>query len=227
MVLVKKEGIILEATNLEFENQAVLNPTCIKEGNNVHMFYRAVKHGNYSSIGYCKLEGPLKVIERSKKPIIFPEFDYEKQGVEDPRIVFIEGKYYLFYMAYNGKDVVTAYAVSKDLKTFKKKGPISHIISYTEAKERFIKSKMPERYFNFELYNRNEKDTADNVYIWGKDAFIFPKKINGKFALIHRVLPEIQVIYFNEFNDLTVGYWKEYLKKLIGYENSYCFRYNC
>jgi catechol 2,3-dioxygenase len=33
------------------ENEGVLNPGAIREGNNVHMFYRAVRIGNFSSIG--------------------------------------------------------------------------------------------------------------------------------------------------------------------------------
>lgn len=218
MIPIKKEGVVLEHTNLEFENQAVLNPGCIKVGNKVHMFYRAVKKGNFSSVGYCKLDGPLKVIKRSKKPVLFSEFDYEKHGIEDPRIVLLDGIYYLFYMAYNGKDVVVAYATSKDLKNFKKKGPISHNISYAEAKKIFIKAKMHESYFNFDTYDKSEKDAPESVYLWGKDAFIFPKKINGKFALLHRVLPNIQVIYFNSFKDLTAKYWRKHLEKLADYE---------
>ncbi len=214
MIPVKRGGIILEPSELEFENQAVFNPAAIKVGNKVHLFYRAVKEGNYSSIGYCQLDGPLKVIERTKKPILYPEFDYEAHGVEDPRIVFLNGRYYLSYMAYNGRDVVTAYATSKDLKNFKKRGPISHLISYAEVKRAFTKQKIPERYFNFDIYDKCEKDTADNVYIWGKDAVIFPKKINNRFAMLHRVLPDIQVIYFNKFKDLTRRYWKKHLQNL-------------
>ena len=71
MVLVRKEGVLLEATEKEFENQAVLNPTVVQQGGTLHMFYRAVKEGNYSSIGYCKLEGPLNVKERKNSPIFF------------------------------------------------------------------------------------------------------------------------------------------------------------
>jgi len=214
MVLIKKEGIILEATKHEFENQAVLNPGCIRVGDNVHMFYRAVKQGNYSSVGYCKLDGPLKVVERAKKPILFPEYDYEKHGVEDPRIIFFDGIYYLFFMAYDGTKVVTAYAVSKDLKNFEKKGKISHYISYSKAKKIFKQSNMPGKYFNFDIYNRTKNETADTVYLWGKDSFIFPKKFNGKFALLIRVLPNIQLIYFNDFKDLTIEYWRNHLSKL-------------
>ena len=88
--LVKKHGIILMKTSLVFENEGVLNPAAIREGDFVHLFYRAVSNGNYSSIGYCKLMGPLEVEDRMNKPLIFPEFDYELHGIEDPRIVKIE-----------------------------------------------------------------------------------------------------------------------------------------
>ncbi len=71
MINVKKEGILLEKTTLDFENEGVLNPAAIKEGNDVHLFYRAVSNGNYSSIGYCKLNGPSKVEERYNKPLLF------------------------------------------------------------------------------------------------------------------------------------------------------------
>ena len=53
--------------------------------------------------------------------------------------------------------------------------------------------------------------------MWNKDHFFFPKKINGKFALIHRILPDIQVVYFKDFKDLTLSFWKRYLKNLSEY----------
>jgi len=83
MINVKKEGILLEKTDLEFENDGVLNPAAIRDGDSVHMFYRAVQKGNRSSIGYCRLEGSLTVAERSTNAFMIPEFDYESQGVED------------------------------------------------------------------------------------------------------------------------------------------------
>ena len=38
MIKVKKEGIILEKRDVEFENAGVLNPAIIKEGDSVHIF---------------------------------------------------------------------------------------------------------------------------------------------------------------------------------------------
>jgi beta-1,2-mannobiose phosphorylase / 1,2-beta-oligomannan phosphorylase len=59
MIEVKKEGILLQKTSLAFEDEGVLNPAVIREGEYVHIFYRAVSTGNYSSIGYCKMQGPI------------------------------------------------------------------------------------------------------------------------------------------------------------------------
>src|SRR3989339_213202 len=103
MIAVKNEGIIIEKTELEFENKGVLNPACIQIDGITHMFYRAVSQNNVSSIGYCQLQND-KVVKRLTKPILCPEYDYEKRGVEDPRITLLEGTYYLFYTAYDGKN---------------------------------------------------------------------------------------------------------------------------
>jgi len=114
MIEVKREGILLSKTDLEFENEAVLNPAVIRVGDSVHIFYRAVQLWNQSTIGYCRLDGPLTVAERWEKPIINSEFDYESHGVEDPRIVLIEDTYYMSYTGYDGVNARGALATSKD-----------------------------------------------------------------------------------------------------------------
>ena len=42
----------------------------------------------------------------------------------------------------------------------------------------------------------------------------FPKKINGKFALIHRIHPGIQLVLFEDFSELTKTFWDHYLMNL-------------
>ena len=157
MITIKNEGIILEKTNLEFENKGVLNPACIQTDGITHMFYRASNHNGVSSIGYCQLKDN-KVVKRLKGPVLFPEYDYEKKGVEDPRITLLEGTYYLFYTAYDGKNALISYATSKDLVHFAKQGLISPKISYDEAEDIFRESKVREKYTMFEmLYKEREK----------------------------------------------------------------------
>jgi beta-1,2-mannobiose phosphorylase / 1,2-beta-oligomannan phosphorylase len=220
MLKVRKEGVLLEKSSLKFENKAVLNPTCIKRGKYLHMYYRAVRKNNISCIGYCKLEGPLKVVERSNHPVLSPEFNYDRAGLEDPRLSYVDKKYYLLYTTFDGKNARIAYAVSDDLINFKKQSVISPDITYDEAEDLFRHSrekhgKLKDKYFFFESFFKDK--VGKDVLLWEKDAILFPKKIKGKFALIHRILPEIQVIYFNEFKDLTLHYWKGYLKHLSKY----------
>ena len=64
MITVERLGIILSPTENNFENNGVLNPGVYQEGEVVHIFYRAVEDGNFSTIGYAKTEGPLKLVER-------------------------------------------------------------------------------------------------------------------------------------------------------------------
>lgn len=214
MLKLKDEGIILEKTDLPFENKGVLNPACIEVNGVTHMFYRAINKQKISSIGYCQIVNN-KVIKRLNKPILFPWYNYEKRGLEDPRIVFLDGLYYLFYTAFDGQNALVAYATSKDLVHFSKKGLISPKITYDEAEDIFRDSGVEKKYILFEQIYKKRR--GHDVLLWEKDASLFPKKINGKFALMHRVLPGIQVIYFDDFSQLTNDYWRKYLKELNHY----------
>lgn len=211
----EKRKIFLEPTSDKpFESKGVLNPAIIEKDGITHLFYRAISSKYVSSIGYCQLKNE-QIIYHSLKPVLFPEFKYEKQGVEDPRITFLDGTYYLFYTAYDGTNALIAMATSKDLKTFKKHGPISSVISYDLAEDFFRESVNNEKYTFFEQKFR--KDKGHNVLLWEKDAFLFPKKINGQFALIHRVLPGIQICYFDDFKQLTKKFWINHFKNLKKY----------
>lgn len=132
MVTIEKLGIILSPTEREFENTGVFNPGIIQEGNTIHIFYRAVQDGRYSTIGYAKTEGPLTLIERHEKPFLTRESDYEKRGVEDPRIVKIDDTYYMTYTAYDGINAMGALATSKDLIHFEKHGIITPKVIYKD-----------------------------------------------------------------------------------------------
>lgn len=213
MVTVKREGIILEGTLLEFENEGVMNPAVIAEGNTVHMFYRAVKKGNHSSIGYCRLEGPLKVVERDTIPLIVPDFHYESQGVEDPRIVKFEGVYYLTYTAYDGDSAVGALALSSDLRHFEKKGIITSQITYPQFRELLrTQQAIIGKYFRSENKREATNDKGRPLYLMDKNVVFFPRKINGKFYFMHRIRPDIQYVAVESLDMLTPDYWKRYFQ---------------
>ena len=122
MINVNKHGVILNKRNLDFEIEGVLNPAVYFDGTIIHFFYRAVAKQNRSTIGYCKMSDPFTIIEQYDFPVIVPEHEYEKHGVEDPRIVKIDDLFYLSYCAYDGNNAFGALATSSDLKKFDKKG---------------------------------------------------------------------------------------------------------
>jgi predicted GH43/DUF377 family glycosyl hydrolase len=216
---IKKHGVILEKTQNSFETHGVLNPAIVQEGNTLHMVYRAVREGNFSSLGYCKLKGPLEVSERSNKPIFFPEHDYEFKGIEDPRLVKIEDTYYLSYSAYDGVNVFGAYATSKDLRHFQRQGIITPKFNYEEyaglMRQNFEQISEKHLFF-YEMFIRYriEELMKGKIYVWDKNLIFFPEKINGKFAVLHRLYPSIQVFYFNETSELTPEFWREHVRTL-------------
>jgi predicted GH43/DUF377 family glycosyl hydrolase len=211
MIKVKKEGILLSKTSLGFENKGVLNPAAMQEGNSVHLFYRAVRKGNYSSIGYCKLQGPLTVVERADTPVLFPQYAYESQGVEDPRIVKINGQYLMTYAGYDEVNALGALAVSKDLKTFEKAGLIAPEITFAEFRRLAeSRTRMNERYFRYNERDSIIKKYHKRVFMWDKNLIFFPRKINNKLVFLHRIRPDIQIVSVNSLTELTKEFWENY-----------------
>jgi predicted GH43/DUF377 family glycosyl hydrolase len=215
MIEVKKEGILLEKTQLEFENEGVLNPAVIRVDDSVHVYYRAVQKGNYSSIGYCRLDGPLTVAERWDKPILVPECEYESHGVEDARIVKIDDLYYLTYTGYDGINARGALAVSKDLKNFKNREIIVPPVTYSE----FVlvaesAGKVNENYYRNRKFYHQDLDPESQMMLWDKNVVFFPRRIDGKLVYLHRIRPGIQIVYTNSMKDLNREFWDKYLLNL-------------
>lgn len=215
MIEVKKEGILLSRTNQEFESEAVLNPAVIREGDSVHMFYRAVRNGNKSTIGYCRLDGALTVAERWDKPFMVPEFDYESQGVEDPRIVKIDDTYYMTYTAYDGVNARGALATATDLMHFEKQGVIVPPMTYAEFVYLVEKAgKVNENYYHNHKFYYQEADPEEKILLWDKNVVFFPRRIEGNLVFLHRIRPGIQLVSVKSLKDLTKEFWKDYFLNL-------------
>lgn len=212
MITVTKHGVILRKTSLEFENEGVLNPAAIREGDSVHMFYRAVSKGNYSTIGYCKLKGPMVLEERRTSPLITPEFDYESHGLEDARIVKIDDLYYLTYTAYDGINALGALATSKNLQHFEKYGLIVPQITYDEfSLLAQAKGLINDKYLRYNEHKRLLENEEKEALLWDKNLIFFPRKIDGKFCFLHRIKPDVQILVAIEnLKELTPGFWKNY-----------------
>ncbi len=81
-----------------WESRAVFNPGTVRNGEVIHMLYRAVEGENFSSIGYARLDREGKILEKRKNPVIVRELEIEKKGCEDPpyRVIRRHILYFLY-----------------------------------------------------------------------------------------------------------------------------------
>jgi predicted GH43/DUF377 family glycosyl hydrolase len=225
MLKVRKEGVILSPTSRAFEKRAVLNPGILQVGDTVHVIYRAVAKDHMSTLGYARLNGPLEVVERMTEPLYTPKTKAEKKGLEDPRLTIIDGTIYLTYVAHDGKHALIAYMSGADIFHLKRGGVISAKIRYARAGKFFNNLKLKDDYFFFEAYYKNF--SGKDVMVWEKDGVLFPEKINGKFIMTHRVLPDIQITEFRHFDELKKNsFWLDYFRNMhkhVILENKYAF----
>jgi beta-1,2-mannobiose phosphorylase / 1,2-beta-oligomannan phosphorylase len=212
MIEVKKNGIILEKTKLGFENVGVLNPAVIKIDKYVYLLYRAVSKGNYSTIGFCKMDVDSNIIERHDIPLLFPTFEYESHGIEDPRIVEIDDIFYLTFTAFDGVNALAALATSTDLIKWEKKGIIVPQICYKDFSHLAgSKGALNDKYLRYNEHEQLLEKEGKKRLLWDKNAILFPRKINGKFYLLHRIKPDIQLVCFENFDELNSDFWQHYL----------------
>ena len=115
---------ILKPQGNGFESAGVFNPAVIMRDGRFVMLYRAQDKNGTSRLGYAESPDGIHFTRRPE-PVLSPEAAYEKDGgVEDPRLVSIDGKFWLTYTGYNKKDAQLCIAVSTDLIHWDRKGII-------------------------------------------------------------------------------------------------------
>jgi len=141
--------VIMPTTENLWSSFAAFNWCPIKEGKLIRTVYRAmgapevIKDGlnTLSTIGYA--ESKDEVHFTGHRQLIVPTEPWEKYGVEDPRIIKFEGKYYIFYTAlstfpFSASGIKIAVGVTKDLNLPLEK----HLVTPFNAKAMVI---FPER----------------------------------------------------------------------------------
>ncbi len=206
---VQKEGVVLEKSRADFETEGVLNPAVIEVDGTIHMFYRAVSNGNRSVIGYARLKDPLEVEYRSPVPVLEPLSGYESQGVEDPRIVKIENTFFLTYTAYDGQHALGALATSKDLKTFERHGIIAPRIGNREFAAAIRKCG--------DAHVKYLRLDQCSPLMWDKNVMLFPRLFGGKYGLLHRIRPGIQIAMVDDPRKIGPEYWVDYFDEFTSH----------
>jgi predicted GH43/DUF377 family glycosyl hydrolase len=133
----------------------VFNAAAIQAHGKTVLLFRAQDERHTSRIGYAEASDGLHFTVRAQ-PVLSPEAAYEKNGgVEDPRLVEIDGTYYLTYTGYDLHAAQLCLATSHDLIHWERKGVIMPAYQGT--------------------WNRQ----------WTKSGSIVPNKIDGKWWMYY------------------------------------------
>jgi len=148
----QKNPIILPKK--DSEAKGAYNPAVIIEDEIFYLFYRSVGLNGLTGRIYLAKSSNGVNFTKSLKPVIYPYYNYEKYGCEDPRIVKINDTFYLTYVGNSGKYCVgnICLATSRDLLHWEKRGTI------LKPREKWDKGQV-------------------------KAGVIVPEKINGKYVM--------------------------------------------
>lgn len=138
--------ILEKNPNNAWESYAVFNGDVVKRGENDYvMLYRAM--GDEVIVGGRKLrlsvigqaESTDGVNFKNRKIFIEPTGVWDAFGCEDPRVTFIDGKYYIFYTSVanwppSAPGIHVSVAISKDLKTIEER----HLVTPFNGKAMFL-----------------------------------------------------------------------------------------
>ncbi|MES2088063.1 MAG: hypothetical protein V4467_03675 [Patescibacteria group bacterium] len=149
--------IISPRPDKAFETRGTFNPASVEIDGKIYIFYRAVSSDNISTFGLATSLDGFSIDERSEKPIYTPRVDFESKGCEDPRATLIKDRVHVFYTAYDGNTPRVA-GTSISVKDLQ----------------------------NGE-WNWSTPSLITFASVGNKDACILPKKINGKYMIIHRI----------------------------------------
>jgi predicted GH43/DUF377 family glycosyl hydrolase len=182
--------IITPSSNF-WETKQVFNAAAVYHEGKVHLFYRAIGDNDTSVLGYAESRDGLTVDKRYKKPVFVPKEKFEHPnygmpiktspfasggggygGIEDPRITKIDDKFYLTYVAYNGKTeprVALSFITVKDFENKKWKNWSKPVIISPPG-------------------------------VVDKNACVLSEKIDGKYVVFHRIFPDILIDFVDDLN---------------------------
>lgn len=179
---------IISPSFYSWETKATFNPAAFEFGGKVYLLYRAIGEDDSSVLGYassydglrigdrptyCAYRRPLNNVEKSGPSIDYLSGGGWSGGCEDPRLSLIDDTLYMLYTAFDGWSSVRIALTSISLEDFRKK-----------------------------RWNWKKPVLISPPGEVNKNWVLFPQKINGKFAILHSITPDILIDYFDDLKEL-------------------------
>ena len=161
------EPILRPILDHPWESTYVLNCAAVRLDGTVYILYRAFGDDEISRIGMAWTKDGCHIDGRLDEPVFVPEQEYKSRGCEDPRITVIGDKLYMLYTAYDGK--------------------LAQIAMASITKDAFLER-------DWHAWKRLGLGFPG---VPNKDAVLYPEKIDGKYAVYHRIDPNMWISYLD------------------------------
>lgn len=172
----------------EWESKATFNPAAFISKGKIHIIYRAIGEGDTSALGYAAtfdgyiiVERPTYFIynrimgaEQSGKFLSYASGGGWNGGCEDPRLTLLDDIVYMIYTAFDGWGSLRLALTSVGLVDFEKK-----------------------------KWNWKKPVLISPPGEIHKNWVLFPEKINGKFAILHNISPNILIEYVDSMDEFN------------------------
>lgn len=211
----------------------VYNAGAIRINGIIYVLYRALGEDGISRIGLWWSKDGYKEEGRLDYPIFGPKEDYEIPknpenrrkwqkrtfgmirevgGTEDPRLTLIDNYLYMTYTAYG--DVVQLALAKISLDTFV--NGLSNFNSYDEWNNAWLRNGPIFKYLEDKdavlyLVEERKKEFSNGVRTDDDFVNVFPELLEKKVALIHRIPPDMQILYTDELKARKVKVGRTFL----------------
>lgn len=185
--------VIEPKTEHAWEAFATFNPAAIFIGDRIHLLYRAQGYDGVSVLGYASSRDGVRIDVRDPVPAFIPKTNFDPNsssfeayqlgsgggmgGCEDPRLVVLDDRIYLIYVAFDGG---------------RPPG-----VALTSISQSDFLAKRWEKWHKPRLISRPGQIQKNWV--------IFPEKINGKYAVLHGLSPHVRIEYLENLDELGEG----------------------
>ncbi|MFZ1019435.1 MAG: hypothetical protein WAN61_00380 [Minisyncoccia bacterium] len=172
-----------------WESKAAFNPSAVYHDGKVHIIYRAIGDSDISVLGYGKSDDGYFFDKKLKELAYYHKGKFEVKkimppisycsgggwggGCEDPRLTLLGDTVYMIYTAFDGWGSLRMALTSISLDEF-----ISRRWNWAEP----ILISPPGQIH--------------------KNWVLFPEKINGKYAILHAISPEVMIDSFDSMDEL-------------------------
>ncbi len=170
--------VMLPDPNHPWESKAVFNPGAVEIDGTVRILYRAMSDDDTSVLGYAESRNGFRISKRFGDPAYVPRAPFEQKlspgnsGCEDPRLTRFGDTYYMFYTA------VDAASPPR--------------VALTTIAADDLKRGQFDRFTPPVLISPPNIDD--------KDACLFPEKIGGKYVILHRIQPAIDINFLDDLH---------------------------